>query len=889
MKRLFLSVLILALSISSIRAQQDTVALAKMSRFVQNINTFNQLIPREKVYVHFDNTGYYLGETIWFKAYVVRSLSFLATDQSGVLYVELLNSKGKLLETKKLKIEDGQCHSEFVLSTSNFDYFPGLYEIRAYTKTMLNFGEEVVFSRVFPVFTEPETEGDYTNTNLDMKNSDEESFLKNYRKKAEKMDKVDVTFYPEGGNSVKGLLSTVAFKVTDKEGQNLEVSGDVYSADGQAFATFSTKYGGMGTFDYIPDGKKNKVKIRYEDKEHTFDLPQALPKGYVMKVNNFQKQNLMLQVTKSPDLPTIPLGVSVLCRGQVFFFDMVEPGGEPAVLKIPKADLPIGTNQITLFDAKGEVYAERLVFISPGEAELAKIKAVPNKESYKKNERITIDFTVAGKSVSPHNSFSVSVSDASLTPDMPDAGNIATNFLLSSELKGFIENPSYYFESNDAARIQALDLLMMVQGWKQYEWKQMAGVKPFTHSFDTEKSLVVKGLIKGKTKEIKISMRKDTLYMDDTVVPDNKGVFYAYPEDFYGTWTLSIHPEGGFEDAYKNVRLDRWFSPDPQSYSFYEKKNDYGMGEKKKKEKKKKKDEQPDTEEIQSIDGNKQYLLPTVQVDEKRGKDVIYDVARDIDRAIDLGERGWSGNVHDFLVANDKRYIFKAFGSRTDLDNITPANKQQALRTIKLNLDDISVTDNDITANDVGSFYYDRKYQIQFFHYDNSAFRSGDTNQSVDVSMWKTDNRGMTEKELGIVNLRQPEFNFTVNRNILEVQKIIISPWDTHSSNTAYSFQSIPAYIYPYVNHQMRAIPSVRYTTFEGYSKAKDFYDKKPGREEYKPAEYEHSRTLYWNPDVQTDNEGKAQISFYNNVQCKKISISAEGISKEGMPITIAP
>ncbi|MDR1119666.1 MAG: hypothetical protein LBM08_01960, partial [Dysgonamonadaceae bacterium] len=181
--------------------QTDSTARQKLEQFVRNIHIFNRLIPQEKVYLHFDNTSYVQGETIWFKAYAVTAAQNLPTTQSSVLYVELLNAKGKRLETKKLKIENGQCHGEFFLNTLNMDYFPGFYEIRAYTGGMLNFGEETVFSRVFPVFEKSKADGDYTEQ--DLKDGLDIS-LPNHRPKPKNRKNVHVDFYPEGGNLVNG-------------------------------------------------------------------------------------------------------------------------------------------------------------------------------------------------------------------------------------------------------------------------------------------------------------------------------------------------------------------------------------------------------------------------------------------------------------------------------------------------------------------------------------------------------------------------------------------------------------------------------------------------------------------------------------------------------------
>ena len=105
----------------------------------------NNVLPvQEKVYLHFDNNCYFLGDTIWYKAYVVLADDNTPQPLSKILYVELLNEQGYPLERQQLVVdENGQANGQFAISDTTF---AGYYEIRAYTKWMLNFGYEHVYS-----------------------------------------------------------------------------------------------------------------------------------------------------------------------------------------------------------------------------------------------------------------------------------------------------------------------------------------------------------------------------------------------------------------------------------------------------------------------------------------------------------------------------------------------------------------------------------------------------------------------------------------------------------------------------------------------------------------------------------------------------------------------
>src|SRR5665647_777907 len=190
---------------------QDTIGTsAKLIRFARNAALFSYNNPQEKVYLHFDNTGYFLGETIWFKAYVVEALNNNPSAVSKTLYVELLTPEGQLLQSKKIPIQNGICSGDFQL----MDSLPGgYYEVRAYTRCMLNFGPEVVFSRVLPVFDQPVKEGNYA----DRKITNRKFTVPNLREKNPFKERINVSFYPEGGSLVTGIKSNVAFKATRKD------------------------------------------------------------------------------------------------------------------------------------------------------------------------------------------------------------------------------------------------------------------------------------------------------------------------------------------------------------------------------------------------------------------------------------------------------------------------------------------------------------------------------------------------------------------------------------------------------------------------------------------------------------------------------------------------
>lgn len=247
-----------------------------LSDYIKEINQFNKRNPQEKVYLHFDNTGYFLGDTIWFKAYNVLAEHHRFSPLSKVLHVELLTPQGEVIANRKLMIENGQCHGEFPLKRI---YRSGFYEVRAYTRGMLNFGDDCVFSRVFPVYDEPEKDGDYSEKAMDSGFG-----VKNKRKIEKKGDKVNIAFFPEGGNAVVGLASRIGFKAWGEKGEDLHITGAVYNSSGNSVSFLSTYNQGMGFFELLPETTSYKVIVEHEGKKYDFNFSDILPVGYVMRI-----------------------------------------------------------------------------------------------------------------------------------------------------------------------------------------------------------------------------------------------------------------------------------------------------------------------------------------------------------------------------------------------------------------------------------------------------------------------------------------------------------------------------------------------------------------------------------------------------------------------------
>ncbi|MBO4674091.1 MAG: hypothetical protein J5616_07060, partial [Bacteroidaceae bacterium] len=448
----FLHILFLVAFTTSLSAQQSEEAMHVLS-YIQKAMNFNKVVPQEKVYLHFDNMGYFENETMWFKAYVTRTDNGKATDLSKVLYVELLNPSGDVLKTQKYPIDSlGQAHGDMKLDTL---FGSGFYEVRAYTRYMTNWGVNAVFSRVFPIFKAPTEEGKYDDLTIrtmlykhrDPNNRDRTDSL--YLKAIDEgiytsdlMKTVSVQFYPEGGNLIRGKRCRVAMLAVDDNGRPYQGEGFVTNSKGDTYASVKTDSLGRGLFELVPDSSQLSLQMaNLKDKVQKFPLPTVQQEGCVLKLDAVSEQMLAtLQCTDG--LYGHLLGYVLMHNGNIIYCDTVT--ASPLIeIELDRQKQEEGVSQFTVFDSKGEIVAERLFFICPKQNGADSIHIVNKTGRLKPCGKVELELQAQ-----PNASLSFSAIDAE-TMTNGKQGNMKTWMLLSSEVRGYIHNIDYYFEADD--------------------------------------------------------------------------------------------------------------------------------------------------------------------------------------------------------------------------------------------------------------------------------------------------------------------------------------------------------------------------------------------------------------------------------------------------------
>jgi len=409
----------------------------------------------EKVYLHVDRDSYFAGDEIWFKAYLIDALDHLLTDHSSNLHVELISPSSKIISSRIIRLDGGLGNGDFRLSNN---IKSGRYKLRAYTNYMRNFDDQLFFSKEIAVI-----------------NSTDSSEISERVKYVE--NKFQVSFFPEGGSLVDNVSSIVAFKSVDYLGKGCDVSGKIYSSGGELITTFRSTHLGMGTFFLRPlPGLKYYSIVRGADStDIRTELPRSFPSGVTMSASINQNNELLITTKTNPETLALvsdhELLLSISIRKEVFKTIPYKIKSTITSFVIPIDDLPDGILMLTLSSLEDLPLAERLVYIER-EAPV-KIKIETDKLIYSKREPVAIKISLSGDSISEREgNVSLAVVDENLTDSTSKfQRTIASWFLLESDVRGNVEDPSYYFDPSNNGRLKEMDLLLRTQGWRDFAWK----------------------------------------------------------------------------------------------------------------------------------------------------------------------------------------------------------------------------------------------------------------------------------------------------------------------------------------------------------------------------------------------------------------------------------
>ncbi|MDN3204953.1 TonB-dependent receptor plug domain-containing protein [Algoriphagus sediminis] len=492
--------------------------------------------PVEKVYLHLDKDTYTLGEDVWFSAYVTAGSSQIPTPLSKPLYVDLFDGNGLLLKSSLVRLEQGRGAGNFTLPLfgnageyqikaytswmKNFgkEYFfsrglsvvdgaGGSFLPQVDFKEISVIGKQVSYS--VEVIAVDKEGNPLSDQELELKAVAEDNELHTqpvllndqgqatltFRIPGEaypsqyleltyleggtypvtqrvalpySLTFADIQFLPESGHWLVGKKSQMAFRAVYPDGNPAIIEGQIVD---QADVKFRANFAGLGKFEMTPESKNYVAEVKEINTGETVtvSLPQPDDSGLTMQVvNNPSASYLTAFVQGIGDFNDLLLVSQT--RGIVNYMIQGQLNNGIWGVRIPKENLITGINQITILTGEGTPLLERLVFFM-GDDQLDLDLAVNG--DLGKRSKIELTLNSKTNEIAAPGTFSLSVLDAGQVELDELSENIFSSLLLSSDLRGGLYSPGAYFNDNNEADLEAIDLVMLTHGWTRFSWDEI--------------------------------------------------------------------------------------------------------------------------------------------------------------------------------------------------------------------------------------------------------------------------------------------------------------------------------------------------------------------------------------------------------------------------------
>jgi hypothetical protein len=464
--------------LASVPVQSQTVFSPDALSMVFNRNQV--LMQQEKVYVQTDKPFYTAGDTIWASAHLVLADTHQPSPYSSFILAELYDPGNKLINRYRIGSDSLGFFALAMPLSANLSL--GFYTLRAYTKRMQKGGDDFLFRR--SVFI-----GNSIKSNNEVKTSKPTRPVKTTTLPVEK--KLDLQFLPEGGHLIAGCMSRVAFKAIGPDGRSKEVSGIIRNSKNEEVGAFNSSHLGMGTVALTPE--RGEQYTAYLDKSsENFLLPVVEDSATDLQVSR-QRGILWIRVVGNQQLEKRNCWLLAHCRGKLLFTTPVSDSGFK--VDLPERSFPKGIVHFVLMDGPNKVLSERLVFILRSDS----IK-VESRFTSASGRRLPVHGSIqlADKTGVPiAGNFSASITDNGQIIRSENEENIWSTLLLTSDLKGTIENPGGYFNPKNTKAPAQLDLVMLTHGWSRFNVADRLIPMDTTQAFVPEHTLRVTGMVKN--------------------------------------------------------------------------------------------------------------------------------------------------------------------------------------------------------------------------------------------------------------------------------------------------------------------------------------------------------------------------------------------------------
>jgi TonB-dependent SusC/RagA subfamily outer membrane receptor len=877
-----------------------------------------QAFPMEKIYVRTDKPYYLAGEDVFYRIYLVDALSLIPDTISRYVYAELINPWNELVRRVKIRPVNGAYHGYFSLPEEMAE---GSYEMRFYTRFMENNGEDFYFRRkinvgdplsalyvtksdftvsdnkkridaVFEVFDtnakerilpekarirdpkdgklkEVEVNKDSTisasfNTN-ELKNNViyleydyNGKFHKAFLPVISENEDYDVSFFPEGGQLPVGVRGKVAFKALSASGFGVDVEGSIVSDKGDTIDAFQSVHKGMGVFSLLPEQglKYFAVCKNSAGLEKRFPLTNIAEKSLTINVLSV-KDRINVTLLHSPDYK-IPdsLYIIVHCGGVVLMANKWDNSREFMVFN--KSELPTGVSQVLLTDAKLNPLCERLLFSIEGES-LPASGFSTDQPTYGKRAAINASLQLTDSTNRPLNGdFSVSVTDDNVvTPDT--AVNILSSMLLTSELRGHIEEPAFYFTEPLGSKARYLDVLMLTQGWRRYDVKRtLQGDIQKPKGF-LELGSIITGSVKGgvlmttTAKDYPVTLISDGFF--DQTTTDNEGKFIFNLPDLADSTRITVQAMSKKGGTRVEIQIDTIRYPATKALIPTASTTDASLFT----------DyiEKADQQFVQEFGMHTIYLDEVVVTGKKtvtQGKSAFTSAFNTIIPVEEYQEKWHAHNIYDLLRNIPGVQVNMSAGGSSSSSQAGSSGSSGGFSGL-----------GSMGGGGGGS-----------------SSSSGVSESTESTSLYTISIRGASGEPLVMIDDSPWDADILADLEIDDIDQIEVvkdaqaAIFGQQGANGAILISTKQGF--DQARRKSKSSFNIKAMTPLGFQKPKEFYQPKYDTTYGKANKKADLRTtIYWNPDVKV-KDGKASFSFFSADLDTHYSVIIEGITSEGKP-----
>ncbi len=778
--RIFLGLLIfsvLSLKVSRSSAQSGGIdALA--GQFIKYLRSGS----RERIVVVTDKAFYASGETIWFKAWCLDSLSNHLVYKGKNLFVDLVDDKDSAVAQLLINLDEKKPDGKMLLPESLKE---GYYWLRAYTSQMLKDDTGRIF--VKPVYVLNASKPDAHALAAEKTNTTEAAAVA-----------PGVQFFPEGGSVISGTTAVYAFRST---GGPADLSGYVTDTRKDTVARFSSTTG-MGKFSFDAfNPRKYVAHVKSKAGDQANPLPTIDQFGSQLSIVDQTDQMLHVRVSlgdsiykKNPNFYLLGISRDSLC--------FAATGTGMFEVNIPKNSFPHGRAELLLFNEQDQLVSQRF-FYNMASNDSCRLTAVEDKSNYEARDKVKVTLNLSSSDNHPIKALlSTSITDNRMI------GNSENNGL--SAVEDHLEQ--HYSPAE-------IDLLMMTQKNLYTSWKFGQEINPQAAP-ENLNLLDIQGMVVDKKDQpmqkyiVNLFSADKTIFKIDTT--DKNGHFHIPMGDYEdgASFTLKITDLKG-NGRQGKVILDKIDYPGFKTPLFLKKRFDQA--------------------EITAIHNYKIHrlqdssfyarqsgLLKAVTVTGPKNQAPNYDASKRVSQFSDI-------ITSDRLNNGDRNALLNS------VENLAGFT-HSGISSMSLGTGSIGIQPLVIVDGVQQSLSTDVKTFLQNYDPTNIDF--------VEVL------KGPQAAAYGLYGAGGV---------------ILINTTNTKKDISQFNDQGLST-IYP-----------------KGYFRHSDFAAPDYTKKEVKQSSFPDMRsTLYWNPGVLTDNNGKASIDFFTADEPSVYSVTINGMSATG-------